>query len=482
MSLWHRAGVLTAAGLALVAAGLASCSFTTATGFDECATDVQCDAGAVCSARYCLSLPPRCERAEGAFDDAQRIPLAALLPLTQALDGGVADEKEAMRLNAMRLAVSEVNAAEGVKGRPFALFACDTGRNDDELRAQVRWFVTQLQVPVVLTSGSSQTKAAALEPSRVDAGTMVLSPSATSPELIDVFVADPTVWRVAPPDSLQAKVLVELLETEPVYRNPDGGAPKSVSVVYEDTSYGRGLLFRLGKELERVDGGIFRSRAFPSSSGLEPAVLSGIVSGLAAEKPDVTVLAGLPLSLKEIIDAAQQSAALTRAGGHRWLFPDSAKSPVLLGGDAGAELVGLLGVAPAQGAGVVFSVFSDRFRNRFGQDPGNYSYTSQSYDAAYLAMLASAWALGQGGALTGPRLSEGLRNVAARDAGAAEIGPASWQQASNALYARSPVDLAGTSGPLDFDVTSGAPPAPYEVWRIEANRTFSKVREVIPPP
>ena len=139
----------------LIALGvLASCSFTTAGSFKECNSDSDCGSATACSKGYCLTLPEGCKREEAggsikAFEQADRIPIAAILPLT---DMGSADDSETQGVNAMRLAVSEVNDRMGLRNRSFGLFVCNTNKTDEPTKTQIAWMVENLQVPAIIMS------------------------------------------------------------------------------------------------------------------------------------------------------------------------------------------------------------------------------------------------------------------------------------------------------------------------------------------
>ncbi len=454
-------------GFALGAA--ASCSFTTATGFTECTADSQCGASRACRDGYCLPLPERCVRTEGAFDKGDRIPLVALLPLTETPDGGARDESELQGLNAMSLAVFEANDREGLKGRRFALYSCNTGRSRDVLQQQLRWFVNELQVPAVITSGSGQTIAAAAEPSRADAGLMIMSATATSPELVEVYRRDFTVWRVAPPDTQQALVIEQLFRADAAYM----GAQR-IGVLYDDSAYGQGLAAATQERLALL-GRSTRLVQFPVPL-TDPA---GIISQLESFAPQATVLVAFAPEVRTLIAEAATRPALTRANGHRWLLTDSSKDPSIIDAATGPQLADALGTAPAQGAGSSFSVFRDRFISRYGADPNNYSFTSHSYDGMYLVMLSAAWASGGGGPISGPRMNDGMRKLTGGARSYRLLG-VDWVGASSDLASGQAIDAEGSSGRLDFDYDAGAPKSPYEVWRILPDGGFTTAGIVTP--
>lgn len=449
----------------VLAAALAGCSFTTAGRFTECTTDVDCGSDAACVQGYCLALPAGCRRQEAggtvrAFEKGDRVPIAALLPITDS--AGVTDDSEVQSLNAIRLAAAEVNDRTGLRGRPFGVFYCDTRRDPDLTRAQAAWVVGNLQAPAIISSGSGQAKTIAQEPSRLDAGTLVISTSATSPSLASVFANEGNVWRVAPPDSLQARVLVRLLRAD----FPDAGSTR-IDVVYEDTDYGAGLANNVADGL--LDAGYTSDRR-PYTRG-DTASLTTVVNGLANDQPRATVLVGYPEDVKSLVARARTFPALSRAGGHRWYLTDAMKDPAVLSlEDGGAavtrtELDQMVGTAPAQGAGGAFAAFRSSFRTRYGIDPNSFSYTSHSYDAMWLVMLSAAAAQSLGG-LTGPNFGVGMTRLSATSQQPVLLRADGWTEPSNNLLQGLSVNVEGASGPLDFDPDAGVPNAPYELWQV----------------
>lgn len=444
--------------LVLALLGLAGCSFTTAGNFEECKHDVDCGTAAACSHGYCLGLPAGCQREEAggsvkAFEQPSRIPLAALLPLTE---DGVADDSERQGLRAMQLAVVEVNDAKGVRNRPFALFVCDTARLDETLTTQTQWMVKNLGVPAIVTSGSGQTTTAAKDPVRLDAGTLIISATATSAALISTFRTEGNTWRVAPPDTLQVRVMTNLLAAD----FPDAGGTR-IDVVYESTEYGKAFANPL------VDG--LLARGYTSSGWnfdkKDLDTLSNVIAHLDNDRPRATVLIAFPKEAREIITRAKAFPSLTRAGGHRWYLTDANKDPALLTSATVPELDLSLGTAPAQGAGGAFRAFRDSFRNRYTIDPNSFSYTSHSYDALWLVMLATAAAQSTG-ELSGPRLGEGMRKLSSATQQPIPLQANNWTEASNNLLEGLAINAEGASSALDFDLDAGAPTAPYEVWQV----------------
>lgn len=448
----------------LGAAAIAGCSFTTAGNFEECKADVDCGSNAACSKGYCLTLPAGCRREEAggtvkAFEQPTRIPIAALLPITE---DGVSDDSEVQGLNAIRLAAAEVNERGGLKGRSFGVFACDTQRDPALTASQAAWMVQNLRVPAIISSGSSQALTLAQEPSRLDAGTLVISTSATNPALSSTFRTEGNVWRVAPPDTLQARVLLRLLQAD----FPDAGGSR-IDVVYEDTAYGSGLANPIADGLLAAGYPSDRRPFFKRDSASQTT----LVNNLSNFRPAATVLVAFPDDGKSIVGRARAFPQLTRAGGHRWYLTDATKSPELVTlEDGGAavtrfELDQMLGTAPAQGAGGAFAAFRGSFIAQYRLDPNSFSYASHSYDAMWLVMLSAAAAQSLG-VIDGPNLGVGMTRLSSTNQLPVLLRSDSWTEPSNNLLQGLSVNVEGASGPLDFDLDAGVPSAPYEIWQV----------------
>ncbi len=443
---------------------LVGCSFTTAGNFEECKNDLDCGTVAACSKGYCLTLPAGCRREEAggsvaAFDKTDRIPIAALLPLSNS--EGLTDDSEVQGLNAMRLAASEVNRT-GIKGRPFGIFVCDIGRSDgggdDATRKYTGWMVENLQVPALIVSGSGATTQAATLPARLDAGTLVISANATSPSLSSTFRTEGNVWRVPPSDDLQARALTNLIKAD----FPDAGTTR-VDVIYvDDSAYGTSFGLPMVESL-RAAGFITDGRPFPEND--LAGSITPIINGLSNASPRATVLIAFPPEARALITRAKTFPALTRAGGHRWYLTDAVKDPAVLTPETLTELDQAIGTAPAQGAGNAFPAFRDSFRTRYGIDPNTFSFTSHSYDAMWLVMLATAAAQSTS-SFAGPALGQGMGKLTNTTQQPIPLRADKWTEASNLLLEGKSINAEGSSGALDFDPDAGVPAAPYEVWQV----------------
>lgn len=443
--------------VALGTLGALGCSFTTGSGFTECAADTECSPTSACVRHYCLPLPQTCDRIEGSFDRGDRIPLATLVPL---LADGSASQQELVRLEAMRLALSEANASGGLDHHPYGLFSCDVLPEDEAgVKALTRWLVENLEVPAIFSSGSSRTRWAADNDARTDAGTFIMSATATSAALVSIHANRGNVWRVAPPDTQQARVMRSLIV--------EADAGTSVSILYQEGDYGAGFKVALSAELQQAG---FQTVLVEYSPPLDDTGATAAIGRLAGGSTGTTVVIGFPGDVAMLAGAASKVAALLPDAGHRWILSDAAKAPAIFTSVTKQVLEGALGTAPAQGRGVAFHNFQQSFASRYPSiNVTDYSFTAHSYDAMWLTLAATAWASHGGRPITGRGMGEAMGHLA--EGNEVSLLGSSWVDLALNLSNHTAVNVEGSSGHLVFDVSVGAPSSDYEVWTVK-NGTF----------
>lgn len=460
----------------LVLAALSGCSFTVARpgAFHECNVDQDCPDAKACVDNYCVGtrVPDGCGQLVGETPTEDTLHLGAILPLTYAEDGGTLDDpKENARLNAIQLALEEINMRK-VSGRPVVLHVCDSHRSAQEAADQAAWMVKDTPSVAILTAGSSQTLAVA--DVAVPAGIVTLSFSATSPEISSLPAtlngSSRLVWRTSPSDAIQGRVMAGLVKGEARY----GGVQK-VGVLYLNDTYGQGLKDEfLGQvQLPLQAKGVQYERGGDVTTAMQ---------ALNAYDPDLTVVIAFPDDAVKMLKQVASLPNLQRSAGHQWLFSDSAKSASLLTGlTAGerAEVEGSYGTVPAQGAGRAYQSFEEAYVARFsGQNPSQYSFTAHAYDAAYCASLAMSAAIRDGtGLVTGATTAAGMTRLSKGTA--FELRASQFLPATQQLAAGNTVDVDGASGALDFDPQKGEAPGKIQVWSI-SGMSFTEVRVVDP--
>lgn len=460
---------------------LAGCSFTTAGGLTECETSADCGDDQVCNAGFCLPQPAGCGTVHGPTE-ANAIPIGAALPLTNS-EGQ--DDSEVQALNAIKLALDEINERQGVAGRRFTLHICDTRSEPDRAKEQAEWLVEERKVPVVFTSGSAQT--IAVTSVTIRAGVLVMTHTATSPDiakLSDKTQGAPAglVWRTAPSDTLQGRIIADLLLNRITVAG--GATPfanvQKVGIPYVDDAYGQGLFDVL---LTRLSG---TTRTVTSAQYPRNGDVTAAVNSVVTSTPDVAVLVGFSEDNAKIITG---TASRGRQG-QAWFFTDAGKDLGLFAslGTSRGQVEGAYGTAPAQArpGDPVYQLFVQRFRSQYGADPGQFSFTAHAYDAMYLVALGAAYAAGPDvnnpRNITGALLAEGLTKVtpaASTTAPAYNLGSTSFNAARDQLRAGSVINVRGASGELDFD-DNGEAVSEYELWRVESG-AFRTVQLITPP-
>lgn len=206
------------------------------------------------------------------------------------LAGPFSQPQGASMLRAAQLAVNQINAQGGVRGRSLELrIVDDSGSEDVAVRVAEKLYADAGVVAVVGHLSSSTSIAAA----RVYGGGLtpvpMISPSASSPELSGM---SPYVFRVCPSDLQHgphlARVAWQTL-----------GARRA-GIIYLNNDYGRGVRSTFAAEFARLGGVVIEADPYvPATPSLEPYLSRMRRSGvdlllLAAERP------GAELGLREM--------------------------------------------------------------------------------------------------------------------------------------------------------------------------------------
>ncbi len=370
---------------------------------------------------------------------------------------------ELMQLSA-RLAVVQVNNRDGLEGTPFGMVECTNradhdgdGLDENEATALVGAYMSgALGIPsIVGPATSTRTEIAYNTDSPL--GTLHISPSATSPALTSIDGQTSTdeapglLWRTAPPDSLQGHVIALEMIARDVER---------VGVVAEVGAYGEGLA-EVFQEHFNADGRTSEMQTFSENSELgsiaadfSPAEYEAVlvISSVTADVADFLVgaagLAGYQDKMIFLADGAFDIQLIEEA-------------------EENAEdlFQNVLGTVPATPSGNTYEAFVANFRSYYDQDPEEFGFTAHAYDASWLAIAGAAWSWYSEDAITGLGSARGLRKVSSGDTLA--VGPNDWNDIKAAFEDGDSVDLAGTSGSLDFDPVTGETAAPVNVWAIE---------------
>lgn len=436
-----------------------------------CAEAVDCRSafgrGWVCGAEgFCLE-EPLIERCAEATVDTVEVGPNDPEPIWLAT---VFDQGESMpRVRAARLAAIEVNRREGVNGRRVRLIECDNDPSVGDTRqsAEATEFVTAHLVGAqgvhAIVGPSTSSDAEVVYRVASAAGTLVVTPSASSPALTSLDGLSSTdeapglLWRTTPPDTLQGRVAaLEIIAAGVV----------DVAVIYETGAYGDGLseVFQVNWAGAGRDLGLY---PFADTTDLSAAVVDAAEQG----HDSVLFISSHIADGASFLNAAGAVAGDPYAGLPIFMSDGSFDSQLMDGtrGAPGELLWGQIrGTVPSTPSGRAFNTFVAGYRAEFGgENPEEFGFTAHSYDALWLTLAGSAWADLQGLPISGLNTARGFRRVSDASSGAPiDLGPNAWTDIQDRFAAGQSIDLQGASGSLDFDAETGETSGPTDVWTI----------------
>ena len=374
---------------------------------------------------------------------------------------------------AMRLAIIQANEQGGLDGRDFALIECDNQADsdfddltqEDANTTNTEWLSDSIGVPGIVgpaTSGRSEAAYQIAAP----LGTLLISPSATSPALTDIDGLTSTddepglFWRTAPPDSLQGEVIASYMINEL--------SANAVSVVHEIGPYGEGLADAFIENFEGTGRTVVK-RSFSTTSERDEAVAGAAGGGfdqllfIGSAKEDLTALFYAAGQLEGFTTKDNPVGIFLSDGAYYIdIFEDVSDYDFLFDQVRGSR--------PTTIPGTVYDSFSASYAAAFGgQDPAEAGFTAYAYDAAWLMLYGAAWSHYQEDEITGIGIGRGLRNISAGEA--LDIKPSTWITARASFEAGASIDVTGASGSLDYDAESGETASPIEVWGVQPDGT-----------
>jgi len=437
----------------------------------SCSTDVECrdelGLGWACGDdALCFQPPPP--------DRCTSVPATILSAPSQHQDdliiGSIFDKTDfSIMVKAARLAVLQVNDRDGLGGRAVGIIECTNEDNatfdalsPEEATAEVgRLLVERYGVPAIIgpaTSGRSEVAFNALSP----LGTVLISPSATSPALTDIDGLPPhsdedpgLFWRTAPPDSLQGRVIAEQMV--------DVLGVSDAAVIHETGAYGEGLseVFQ-----ENFVGNGRVAQAFPFSNATDLATITATVG--AGSFDVVLVISSTTGDVSAFLNAA---SGINGFGSKAIFLTDGARDQQLLDETAGiadALYPNIRGTVPANLQGLVYNTFSAAYSIVYdGEDPAEFGFSAHAWDAGWLALVGAAWAEAQEGSITGLNIARGLRQVSS--GAELDLGPTDWTTIRASFDEGTGVNISGASGALDYDDDTGETVAPILVWTISGD-------------
>nr|WP_104044733.1 ABC transporter substrate-binding protein [Arthrobacter sp. ZGTC412] len=341
----------------------------------------------------------------------------------------------APQLAAAKLAVQEINAAGGHKGRPVELLPAGTGQGAAE---QAQALVAAKADVVIGPTDSSHATAAIDVLSR--ARTPLISPANTAAGLSSIRSGG-YYFRTAPADVAQGPVLVKLAK--------DAGAA-SVAVLYQEGSYGKDLSDAVADSAEQAGLDVLATAGFKPGHAGSAADAAG-----KAEAGAVIVIArdGGQGALAELANSGVDDKQLILSDGAFGRYGS---------GLAAGYLEGARAVVPGQLPDAEFQA------RLLAVDPDlkDVSFAAEAYDAVTVAALAAARAQDDAGRSI-------AANLIAVSGGSAGEGPGeacpSYRDCLAQLKSGPDANYDGESGPIAFDANGDITTATFSVFTYGAD-------------
>ncbi|MGD9703920.1 MAG: ABC transporter substrate-binding protein [Acidimicrobiia bacterium] len=337
------------------------------------------------------------------------------------------------------LAVSEINAAGGVMGRPVRQHTTDEGSSASSAHRSLEVLLDS-DVDVIVGPASSRV-ALGLLSEMLDPGLAVCSPTNTAISLRRFPDDENRYFRTIPSDALQATAMARVIER--TGRN-------AVSIVYIDDEFGLDYATALVRELDARGIGVLTNTAYdPAEEDLGPIGIRAVASGAAA----IAVIGdatdgGRMLSTLRQLDTSDSV---------EYFVNDALRLPNLaasIGAASPAFLERLRGVAPS--AESTSQAFNGAFAERFPDTPTEYA--AYAYDCTILLALA-ATAAG----------SDDPDQIARFMASVSRSGSpcTTFAECSQLLGEGRNVDYVGASGSVELDDQGDVQGGTFKVFRFE---------------
>jgi len=340
----------------------------------------------------------------------------------------------AAQLAAAKLAVQEINAAGGHKGRPVELLPEEIS---EDTAAQAKALVAAKADVVIGPTDSSRA------PGAIDVlanGKVAIISPANAAHGLSRYRSGGYYFRTSAADVAQAPVLVKMAK--------DSGA-RTLAIVHEEGLYGKDVSAAVAAAAKAAGLGIVADAAFPAGQAQQAAAAA------KAAAPDAVVLVARGGAQGAIAELHNQGLA-----GSKLILSDGAISQYgsALGSNA---LDGARGILPG-----VFP--SAHFQGELvAVDPElkDMTFAAEAYDAVNLAAIAAAAAQDDAGS----SIAAKLMAVSGGSEGAAACK--SYKECADAVKAGKAADYDGESGQVGFDSNGDVTSANYMVFTYAADNT-----------
>lgn len=374
----------------------------------------------------------------------------------------------------IRLAVNEISTQGGGlnNGQQMAIVFCDNGGPGDTATGDARaalnvaafdYLAGTLGVPYIVGPLTSQDSLSLIsELNKTQYPTVIISPSATSPELTTTAASlDNTrmFWRTCPSDTLQGQVLAQNL-IGPIT------TIHSVAVIYIQDPYGAGL----ENAFQTAYAGTVNPVQY-SAAMMTAGELSTVATAANATNSDaVLVIAEEGSVAVSILEAL----AGTPIAAKPFFFTDGSMDANLVSTSNPAAVKAIVqaaqGTAPADpdSTNSTYKAFNADLLSQYGITGDSQSFLAQAYDATYVGAFGVVWASRNGSNYTGVDVAQGMARLHT-GSDVVPVGYLDFAAGKGALLMTGGIDITGTSGPLAFNPATGEAPGAIEIWHVAPN-------------
>ena len=329
--------------------------------------------------------------------------------------------------NAANLAFTHVNEQGGLLGgKAIAVYGDTTGSSQGAVDAAGK-LVNIENVPIIMGALMSGTTIAAAEAVTIPAGVVQLTPTATSPAMTGMNDND-LVYRIVPSDNYQGEVLARMVLAEGL---------NSVAVTYVNNDYGVGIGSTFVDAFKAAGGEVtlaVKHEEKKDSYRSELATLS------QAGGDALVVVAYAGDSGSKIVKQSLESGLFSR-----FIGTDGLRDETLIADIGESALVSSFFSSPTSpDDNPAQAMLHQLYEAEYGE-PADKPFVDQTYDAAFLTLLAVAKA----GSTDRSAMASALREVAT--APGEKVGPGEWSKAVALIAEGKDIDYDGAGGPAEFD-------------------------------
>jgi len=376
----------------------------------------------------------------------------------QSLTGGLM-ERGIKRVEAIELAVEEINNYSGVFDREIELIIKDTETNADVAVVKAGELIDEGVVAIIGANASSATIAVA-NGVTIPAGMTLISPGSASPAVTDL-VDNNTVFRTVPSGAFEGMKAAQIAATDSGYTN--------AAVVHIDGAYGNGLSDAFVDEFESLGGTISANIAYPemTETEIENYDFSQYMVELFGGTPEIIYIVSYGPDGSAVVGAMQDYLDTVDLTPPLFFGCQGNRLDALLVGEE-AILEGMLGLQPTVPADSEnYQKFVTNYTAKYGYAPDE--LTETAYDAVYLLAYSIL-------------ISEenfDVADIAANLTNASEIGDVinvdEYDKGWAYITGGHDINYEGASGNIDFDENGDITNYTYELWTVESGDFVTKM-------